>query len=131
MDIEALRNHCIRKAGVTEEFPFDEVTLVFKVMGKMFVLTPLDAALPQFAFKCEPDLAIELRENYAAVSPAFHMNKTHWNSALMDGSVPDQLLKSWIDHSYDQVVKGLPKKVQAELLGTAVPSAPKIRKPTA
>lgn len=115
MDIERLRNHCLRKKGVTEEFPFDEVTLTFKVLGKIFIIAPLDEETLRFAFKCEPELAIELREQYALVTAAWHMNKKHWNNVLVDGSIPDRELLAWIDHSYDQVVLGLPKKTRSQL----------------
>ena len=114
MDIEAYREYCLSKKGVTEGFPFDEVVLVFKVMGKMFALTDVD----QFAsvnLKCDPDLAISLREQYPAVKPGYHMNKNHWNTVEMDGSIPDKLFKAWIDHSYDLIVQRLPKKLQREL----------------
>lgn len=126
MEIELLRSYCMKKSGVTEEFPFDEVTLVFKVMGKMFILSPLDEEQFRFAFKCDPELAIELRESHPAVTPAWHMNKKHWNSVLVDGTVSDQELFSWIDHSYQQVVKGLPKKTQVLL--TAVPASSKSKR---
>lgn len=116
MDIEKLRNHCLGRKGVTEEFPFDEVTLTFKVLGKIFVIVPLDEETLRFAFKCEPEFAIELRERHPSVTPAWHMNKKHWNSVLVDGSIRDQELFSWIDHSYEQVVKGLPGKKRLTLL---------------
>lgn len=115
MDIEALRSHCLSKQGVTEEFPFDEVTLVFKVLGKIFIISPLDEESFRFSFKCDPETALEIREKHACVAPAWHMNKTHWNSVEVDGSVADRELLSWVDHSYEQVVKGLPKKVRATL----------------
>jgi len=115
MDIEALRSHCLGKKGTTEEFPFDEVTLVFKVLGKIFVITPLDEDFFRFSFKCDPEKAVELRENHPTVTPAWHMNKTYWNSVEVDGSISDRELLSWIDHSYEQVVKGLPGKVRATL----------------
>lgn len=116
MDIERLRRHCLGKKGVTEEFPFDEVTLTFKVLGKIFVIVPLDEETLQFAFKCDPEFAVELRENHPAVQPAWHMNKKHWNSVTVDGSIRDQELLQWIDHSYGQVVLGLPKKARIGLL---------------
>lgn len=115
MDIETLRSYCLQKPGVTEEFPFDEVTLVFKVKGKMFLLTGLDAPGLSFNLKCDPDMAMELREQYPCVQPGYHMNKKMWNTVYADGSVTDKLLYSWIDHSYDQVVNGLTKKLREEL----------------
>jgi predicted DNA-binding protein (MmcQ/YjbR family) len=114
MNIEKIREYCISKKGVTEEFPFDEVTLVFKVAGKMFALTNLDGDL-SINLKCDPETAIELREKYPSVTPGYHMSKIHWNSISIDGSIPDKLILSWIDHSYDCVVKGLPKKLRQEL----------------
>ncbi|MGM0498463.1 MAG: MmcQ/YjbR family DNA-binding protein [Bacteroidota bacterium] len=114
MNIEEFREYCIKKPGVTEEFPFDETTLVFKVMGKMFALTDLE---DQFSvnLKCVPDDCIELRERYNAVVPGYHMNKKHWNTVYIDGAIPDDLIYEWIDNSYDLVVKKLTKKQQAEL----------------
>jgi len=115
MNIEEFREYCLSKAQVTEEFPFDKVTLVFKVAGKMFTLTGLDGEFT-FNLKCNPELAVELREEYSCVKPGYHMNKKHWNTIEVDGSVPDNKLKEWIDHSYDLVVAGLPKKIRMELL---------------
>ncbi len=115
MNIEQLRNYCISKKGVEECFPFDEETLVFKVMGKMFLLTGIESKPVQFNVKCDPELAIRLREEYSCVKPGFHMSKTHWNTVLCDNSVSQKLLKEWIDHSYDVVVKGLTKKLRQEL----------------
>jgi predicted DNA-binding protein (MmcQ/YjbR family) len=109
MNIEEYREYCLAKAGVTENFPFDSSTLVFKVMGKVFALTNLDLFV-SVNLKCDPERAIELRETYDAVRPGWHMNKKHWNTVEMDGSVGDKLIKEWIDHSYEMVVKGLPKK---------------------
>lgn len=114
MNIEIYRNHCLSKKGVTEEFPFDESALVFKVAGKMFSITNVDNFV-SFNVKCDPEIAIELRESYAAVLPGYHMNKKHWNTVLVDGTVPDSTLIRWIDHSYDLVVDKLPKKLKAEL----------------
>jgi predicted DNA-binding protein (MmcQ/YjbR family) len=111
MDIEKLREYCIAKKGVTEEFPFDEVTLVFKVGGKMFALTNLDGDFT-VNLKCDPELAIELREKYPSVTPGYHMSKIHWNTIAIDGSVSDKLILSWVDHSYDLVFKGLSKKMR-------------------
>lgn len=116
MNIETIRTYCLSKKGVEECFPFDEVTLVFKVMGKVFLLTSLERQPLSFNAKCAPEKAIELRENYSCVQPGYHMNKTHWNTITCDGSVSEKLLKQWIDDSYDLVVKSLPKKVQLQLL---------------
>lgn len=114
MNIEDYRGYCISKKGVTESFPFDESTLVFKVMGKMFALTGID----RFDFinlKCDPEKAIELREEHEGVTPGYHMSKKHWNSVVTDGSIPDQLIYQWIDDSYHLIVKSLTKKLQNEL----------------
>lgn len=114
MNIEDFRVYCLNKKGVTEDTPFDEVTLVFKVMGKMFALTSLDRAF-SINLKCDPDLAIELRERYPSVKPGFHMNKKHWNTIDMDDSLSDKLLKDWIDHSYELVVSKLSNALKAKL----------------
>lgn len=108
MNIEEFREYCIAKPGVTEEFPFDESTLVFKVMGKIFALTDL---VDEFSLnlKCDPERAIALREQYAAIQPGYHMNKAHWNTIKMDGSLSQKLILELIDHSYDLVVDKLPK----------------------
>jgi len=114
MNIEVLRSYCLSMKFVTEEFPFDENTLVFKVYGKVFALTSLNRP-DRMNLKCDPDLAIELREQYPAVTPGWHMNKKHWNTVIFDGSVPEQKLKEWIRHSFDCVVKKMPRKVQEEI----------------
>ena len=115
MNIEELREYCLAKKGVTESFPFDEATLVFKVSGKMFALTDLVDAF-SVNLKCDPEKAIELREQFPCVIPGYHMNKQHWNTVVIDGSVNDKLLKEWIDQSYDLIVKSLTKKQQQEIL---------------
>jgi predicted DNA-binding protein (MmcQ/YjbR family) len=109
MNIEEFRNYCLSKREVTECFPFDETTLVFKVMGKMFALTDTENAFA-IALKCEPESAVRLREMYPAVTPGYHFNKKHWNTVACDGTVSNDLLLAWIDHSYEEVVKSLPKK---------------------
>ncbi len=111
MNIEDFHQYCLSKKGVEETFPFDEVTLVFKVMGKMFALTGLDAAEFTVNLKCDPEWAIELREEYPEdVLQGWHMSKKHWNTVHFEGGLDDAFLKKLIDHSYDLVVKGLPKK---------------------
>lgn len=115
MNIESFRNYCLAKPGVTEETPFGPETLVLKVKGKMFALTGLDT-FSHIALKVEPEVGVELREQYTSVVPAYHMNKKHWINVVMDGGVPDKLVKTWIDTSYDLVVKGLPKKEREKLL---------------
>ncbi|HCY43610.1 MAG TPA: MmcQ-like protein [Prolixibacteraceae bacterium] len=120
MNIEELREYCISKPGVTEEFPFDEVTLVFKVMGKMFALTNLDGDW-SLALKCDPQRAIELREQYPAIQPGYHMSKVHWNTVMMDGSLSQKLILELIDHSYQLVVDKLPGKLKQSLIPTPSP----------
>lgn len=115
MNIEEFRRYCLSKKGVNEGFPFDETTLVFKVLGKMFALTDLEGTFT-INLKCLPEKALELREHYACVLPGYHMSKFHWNSIVMDGSVTDEQLKEWIDHSYDLVVSGLSKGQREQLL---------------
>lgn len=114
MDIESFRNFCLLKKGVTEEFPFDEETLVFKVMGKIFALTDVDL-FKSINLKCDPEWAIELREKYAAILPGYHMNKKHWNTVTIDGSLSDAIIRKLINHSYDLVVEKLPKVMKTEL----------------
>lgn len=113
MNIEDIRSYCLAKKGTEETFPFDEDTLVFKVMGKMYLLTNLDGDL-SVNLKCDPEKAVELREHYPAVMPGYHMSKTHWNTVLIDGSVPEKLIYQWIDASYDLIVASLTKKLREE-----------------
>jgi predicted DNA-binding protein (MmcQ/YjbR family) len=103
MNIETLRQYCLLKPGAEETLPFGPDTLVFKVNGKVFLLTGLDSEELSFNVKCDPDRALELREEFPCVQPGFHMNKKHWNTVIVDGSVPTKLLKEWIDHSYELV----------------------------
>jgi predicted DNA-binding protein (MmcQ/YjbR family) len=114
MHIEQFREYCLSLKGVTEEFPFGEETLVYKVMGKMFALTGLDN-FESVNLKCDPELAIELRERYDGVTPGYHMNKKHWNTVSTHAGISDKLLYEWIKHSYDLVVSSLPKKIREEL----------------
>jgi predicted DNA-binding protein (MmcQ/YjbR family) len=102
MDIESLREYCISKKNATESFPFGDDTLVFKTQGKIFALVNLDGDL-SINLKCEPAFAIELRERHPSVTPGYHMNKKHWNTVQLDGSVPDKEIHTWIDHSYELV----------------------------
>jgi predicted DNA-binding protein (MmcQ/YjbR family) len=115
MNIEFLREYCLSKKGVEETLPFGPDVLVFKVLGKVFLLCPLDTDGVQFNVKCDPDLAVELREEYDCVLPGYHMNKKHWNTILANGSVPMKQLKDWIDHSYELVVSSLPAKQREQL----------------
>lgn len=114
MNIEDLRNYCLLKKGAGESFPFDESTLVFKVEGKMFLLTDL---VDEFSIniKCTPDKALELREHYPCVKPGYHMNKKYWVTVEIDGSVGDDTLYAWIDESYRIVVAGLPGSIREKL----------------
>ena len=107
MNIEQIRAYCLKKKGVTEEFPFDEDTLVFKVAGKIFMLASLETIPLQINLKCDPEIAVELREEYDSIQPGYHMNKKHWNTVIIDGTVPERTLLEWIDQSYTLVVAGL------------------------
>lgn len=105
MDIETLRDYCLSKKGAEETLPFGPDTLVYKVNGKIFLLTGLDSDPLSFNVKCDPDKALELRETYSCVTPGYHMNKKHWNTVIADGSIPSRLLREWIDDSYNLVAK--------------------------
>lgn len=102
MNLESFRLYCLNKEKVSEEFPFGEDTLVFKVKGKIFAITDIEA-FAGINLKCDPEKAIELREQYDAVQPGYHMNKKHWNTVVMDGSLSDKLVNELIDHSYELV----------------------------
>ena len=114
MNIESYRDYCLLKPGVTEGFPFDENTLVFKVQNKMFALTDIET-FDYINLKCDPDRSIELRESNPGVKPGYHMNKAQWNSVYTDGYVSDQLILELIDHSYELIVASLPKKLREAL----------------
>jgi len=115
MNIETFREYCLSKPGTSEELPFGPDTLVFKVMGKLFALTDINT-FERINLKCDPKVALELREKYdGIVLPGYHMNKKHWNTILMDGRIPDPKIMHWINHSYELVVSGLPKKVREGL----------------
>ena len=115
MDIESLREYCLKKKGVQEEFPFGESTLVFKVGGRIFLLTGLEESPLQFNVKCDPEKALEWRERYAAVLPGYHMNKQHWNTVVVDGSLSEKLLKEMIDDSYELVLAKIPAEARKKL----------------
>ena len=118
MNLETYYEYCLSKKGVTEHFPFDEDTLVFKVGGKMFALSSLsqwEKGQPSVNLKCDPERAQELRAEYEDIQPGFHMSKTHWNTVAVNESVADALLKELVDHSYDLVFKSLTKKLQSEI----------------
>ncbi len=105
MNVEALRIYCLDKPGAEETLPFGPDTVVYKVDGKAFLLTGFDSENLRFNVKCNPDKAVELREEFACVLPGYHMNKKHWNTIVVDGSVTSKQLKEWIDHSYELVLK--------------------------
>ncbi len=109
MNIETLRDYCLSQTGAEETLPFGPETLVFKIMGKAFLLTGLDSRPLQFNVKCDPEKAIELREQFNCVLPGFHMNKKHWNTIVVDGSVSHKQLSEWITDSYNLVISGFPK----------------------
>jgi len=114
MNIEEYREYCISKKGVTEGFPFDQSTLVFKVMGKMFALTSID----NFEFinlKADPEYSADLREEYNGIKPGYHMSKVHWNSVYTEQDVPTELILKLIDDSYNLIVSSLTKKLKEEL----------------
>ena len=120
MNVETVREYCLSKKGATESFPFDDVSLVIKVMNKMFALIDLEGA-NSIALKCDPEKAIELREHYAGIEDryngiegAWHFNKKYWNSVRFDSDADDKLIKELIDHSYDEVIKKFTKKLRTE-----------------
>lgn len=116
MNIEDLRDYCLGKPGTTEGLPFGEQTLVFKVGEKIFLLIGLEQA-NRFNVKCDPERAIELREQHHEITPGFHMNKKHWNTVYLNGSLKMALIRELIDHSYELVLKSLPKNQQESILG--------------
>ena len=114
MNIEEIRDYCLAKAGVTEDMPFGEDTLVFRVGEKLFLLTSLSQG-DRFNVKCDPERAIELREQYAEIQPGYHMNKKHWNTVHTNGSLSRRQICDMIDHSYDLVLKSLPKSIREQM----------------
>lgn len=114
MNIEDVRAYCLSIPGASECLPFDDVTLVFKVMNKMFALIPLDATVPSVAVKCDPELVPDLREHYEAVTGAGHFNKKYWNAIQLESDMPGEEILRWIQHSVDEVVRKLPRKQQEE-----------------
>ena len=115
MNIEAIHEYCLSKRGTTEEFPFDENTLVFKVMGKAYLFTALNAEETRINLKCDPEWAIELRDGHSDIIPGYHMNKKHWNTVYVERGLTDQFIVELIDHSYELVVAKLPKKMREVL----------------
>jgi predicted DNA-binding protein (MmcQ/YjbR family) len=116
MNIESFREFCLDKPGVSEGFPFDTNTLVFKVAGKMFALTKIDL-FQSVNLKCYPEYAIELRETFQGIKPGYHMSKKHWNTVSTESDVPDKLILELVDQSYDHVVKSLTKRLRDGLQG--------------
>lgn len=117
MDIETLKAYALGKKGTSFDFPFGDDVVVLRVMGKIFALIPLNTA-PRVNLKCEPMWAEVLRQTYPAVTPGYHMNKQHWNTIMLDDSIPDDEILEMVDHAYEQVVKGL-KRAEREKLGNS------------
>lgn len=113
MNVESIREYCLSLPGVTEDFPFDESALAFRIYGKIFAMIDLDDT-KWFVLKCEPERALQLREEHAEISAAWHMNKKHWNQIDLYGHLSDELVRTLIRHSYSQVVKKLTRKVRDE-----------------
>ena len=115
MDARELRTWCLQQPGAIEDFPFGPVTSVFKVAGKIFALSALDRMPLEVSVKCEPELAVGLRDSHRAIRPGYHLNKRHWNTITLDGSLPDQLVRDLVEDSYDLVVSALPKRIREQL----------------
>ncbi|HWM23453.1 MAG TPA: MmcQ/YjbR family DNA-binding protein [Chthoniobacterales bacterium] len=115
MNIETFREYCLSKPAATEDTPFGPEDIVFKVEGKMFAIAALDEVPPRVNLKCDPDLALELRDRYEQVQPGYHMNKKHWNTVELDGVIPQAEIRKMVDHSYDLVVRSLPKAKREKL----------------
>jgi predicted DNA-binding protein (MmcQ/YjbR family) len=115
VDAVELRGWCLAQRGASEGFPFRPDVSVFKVAGKMFALSMLGRTPLEVSVKCEPDLAVQLRDSYGAIRPGYHLNKRHWNTITLDGSLPDQLVRDMIEDSYDLVVSALPKRTREQL----------------
>lgn len=117
MNIEDVRLFCLSLKNTTECLPFDDVSLVFKVENKMYLLLPLDAVEPSLTVKCDPEKAEDLRERYRAVEPGYHFNKKHWNTIYLEQDMPDEEIRQWIRHSYREVIAKLPKKIRENYAG--------------
>jgi predicted DNA-binding protein (MmcQ/YjbR family) len=128
MDAVEFREYCLTKSKVTEGTPFGESVLVFKVAGKMFALMSLDGVPATANLKCNPDLALELRDRYEQVRPGYHMNKKHWNTVEIEAGIPEAELRKMIDHSYDLVVRSLPRASRSRILNEAAPRRPAVVK---
>ena len=116
MNVDTFREYCLKKPGVNEDSPFGPEHLVFKVGGKMFALLAFEEIPPTANLKCDPDLALELRDRYEEVRPGYHMNKKHWNTVVISGAIPEEELRRMIDHSYELVIRALPKAARARLV---------------
>lgn len=114
MNLETIREYCLKKKGVTESLPFGEDSPVYKVMGKIFLIASINPPV-SINIKCDPEIAVELREKYDSVTPGYHMNKLHWNTVVLDNSIPGKLILNWIDDSYNLVLNGLKKSDKEEL----------------
>lgn len=115
MDLKELRRYCLGKPGAIEEHPFGPGALVMKVGGKMFAIIGEDSEPVTVSLKCEPEIALLLRDAHPSVAPGYHLNKRHWNTVTLDGTVDDERVREWIDDSFDLVVEGLPRKVRGEI----------------
>jgi predicted DNA-binding protein (MmcQ/YjbR family) len=115
VDAAKLREWCLQQTGAIEDFPFGPEHSVFKVAGKMFALSALDRVPLEVSVKCEPELAVELRNSYPAIRPGYHLNKRHWNTITLNGTLPDPFVRDLIEDSYDLVVSALPKHVRHDL----------------
>jgi predicted DNA-binding protein (MmcQ/YjbR family) len=115
VDAVDLRRWCLAQTGAVEDFPFGPETSVFRVAGKIFALSALDRTPLEVSVKCDPGLAVELRATYAAIRPGYHLNKRHWNTVTLDGSLPDGLVRDLVEDSYDLVVSALPKRIRTAL----------------
>jgi predicted DNA-binding protein (MmcQ/YjbR family) len=115
VDPADLREWCLSHVGVVEEFPFTDEHSVFKVGGKMFAISALGRTPLQVSVKCEPELAVQLRDTYPAIQPGWHLNKRHWNTITLDGTLPEQMVRDLVEDSYDLVVGGLPKRLREAL----------------
>jgi predicted DNA-binding protein (MmcQ/YjbR family) len=116
MDASELRAWCLQQPGALEDFPFGPEPSVFKVAGKMFALSMLERTPLAVSVKCEPELAVGLRETHPAIRPGYHLNKRHWNTITLDGSLPDQFVRDMIEDSYDLIVSALPKRTREQLV---------------
>ena len=115
MDAAGLREWCLQQTGAIEDFPFGPEHSVFKVSGKMLALSALERTPLEVSLKCEPELAVALRNSYPAIRPGYHLDKRHWNTVTIDGSLSDQLVRDMIEDSYDLIVSALPRRVREEL----------------